>query len=108
MVASVKNKQEKPLNIEGTKLPPKAGGGNYFSSPKTDIQFIPSGCKILDLALGGGGWARRRIANIIGNFSSGKSLLVIEASTNFVLSPNIKRNNLFAFLLLLFLIILPH
>ena len=86
MVASVKNKQEKPLNIEGTKLPPKAGGGNYFSSPKTDIQFIPSGCKILDLALGGGGWARRRIANIIGNFSSGKSLLVIEASTNFVLS----------------------
>ena len=60
---------------------PKSGG-LYFGSPKTDVQFIPSGCKTLDLALGGG-WARRRISNIVGDSSSGKTLLAIEASANF-------------------------
>lgn len=59
-------------------------GGAYFSSPKTNIEFIPSGCKILDLALGGG-WARRRVSNIIGDKSSGKTLLCIEAAANFAI-----------------------
>lgn len=62
--------------------PPKKGGGLYFGTPKTDVQFIPSGCKTLDLALGGG-WARRRIANIVGDKSTGKTLLSIEAAANF-------------------------
>src|SRR4029077_5465548 len=35
-----------------------------------------------DLALGGG-WAERRIANIVGDKSTGKTLLCIEASANF-------------------------
>lgn len=39
---------------------------------------------MLDLALGGG-WARRRIANIVGDSSTGKTLLAIEASANFVM-----------------------
>ena len=60
---------------------PKSGG-LYFGSPKTDVQFIPSGCKLLDLALGGG-WARRRIANIVGDKAVGKTLLGIEAAANF-------------------------
>lgn len=42
------------------------GGGAYFAAPKTDVQFFSSGCKSLDLALGGG-WAERRISNIIGD-----------------------------------------
>lgn len=58
------------------------GGGNYFAEPKDDIAFISSGCKTLDLALGGG-WAENRIANIIGDSSTGKTLLAIEAATNF-------------------------
>jgi recombination protein RecA len=58
------------------------GGGSYFGAPKTDVKCIPSGSKLLDLALGGG-WARNRIANIIGDRSSGKTLLAIEACTNF-------------------------
>lgn len=58
------------------------GGGSYFSSPKTDAQFIPSGCKTLDLALGGG-WARRRIANVVGDKAVGKTLIMIEAAANF-------------------------
>lgn len=62
--------------------------GNYFASPKTNIQFIPSGSKLLDLALGGG-WAKGRIANIIGDSSTGKTLLAIEAATNFAMQyPN--------------------
>ncbi len=59
------------------------GGGNYFASPKTDLQFIHSGSKLLDLALGGG-WAEGRISNIIGDKATGKTLLCIEACANFV------------------------
>lgn len=58
------------------------GGGNYFSSPKADIAFIASGCLTLDMALGGG-WAEDRICNIVGDKSSGKTLLAIEAAANF-------------------------
>jgi protein RecA len=58
------------------------GGGNYFAAPKLNIPFVSSGCKTLDLALGGG-WAENRIANIVGDKSSGKTLLAIEAATNF-------------------------
>lgn len=58
------------------------GGGNYFSAPKTNIQFIKSGSKLLDLALGGG-WAEDRIANVVGDKSTGKTLLCIEAAANF-------------------------
>jgi protein RecA len=62
-----------------------AGGGSYFSSPKNDVEFIGSGCKTLDLCLGGGGWAENRIANIVGDKSTGKTLLCIEASANFAI-----------------------
>jgi predicted ATP-dependent serine protease len=57
----------------------KSEGGNYFAHPKTKLKFIPSGCKLLDLALGGG-WARGRVANIVGDKSTGKTLLCIEAA----------------------------
>lgn len=57
-------------------------GGLYFATEHKDIKFIPTGSRLLDLALGGG-WAQSRIANIIGDKSSGKSLLAIEAMANF-------------------------
>jgi recombination protein RecA len=60
------------------------GGGNYFATPKNNLAFIPSGCRVLDLALGGG-WAENRISNIVGDKSTGKTLLAIEASANFAL-----------------------
>jgi len=67
------------------RVKPKVGGGGaYFSSPKAGVPFVPSGCKILDLALGGG-WAEGRISNIIGDKATGKSLLCIEACANFAL-----------------------
>lgn len=58
------------------------GGGNYFAAPKAGLSFIGSGCKTLDLALGGG-WAEGRIFNIVGDKSTGKTLLCIEAAANF-------------------------
>lgn len=45
-------------------------------------KFFPSGSTLLDLGLGGG-WARDRIINIVGDTSSGKTLKAIEAAINF-------------------------
>lgn len=58
------------------------GGGSYFAAPKSNVGFIPTGCKTFDLALGGG-WAEDRIANIVGDKSTGKTLLCIESAANF-------------------------
>ena len=60
-------------------------GGLYFSSPKKNYQFISSGCAVLDCVLGGG-WALGTIANIVGDSSTGKTLLAIEAIANFFLA----------------------
>jgi recombination protein RecA len=54
----------------------------YFPYRSTDVTFFSSGCKLLDLALGGG-WAEQRVANIVGDRSTGKTLLCIEAAANF-------------------------
>jgi recombination protein RecA len=58
------------------------GGGAYFPPPDDEVTFFPSGSKLLDLALGGG-WAQRRVINIVGDKSTGKTLLCIEAAANF-------------------------
>lgn len=57
-------------------------GGAYFRPPEDEIEFIPTGSKMLNLALGGG-WANGRTINIVGDRSSGKTLLVTEAATNY-------------------------
>ena len=62
--------------------PATTAGGSYFAAPKTHLEFFSTGSKLLDLALGGG-WAVGRMANIIGDKSTGKTLLCIEAATNF-------------------------
>lgn len=59
-------------------------GGSYFGKPKKDIQFFSTGCKTLDLALGGG-WVESRIINIVGDKSTSKTSLAIEASANFTI-----------------------
>lgn len=55
--------------------------GSYFKAPSA-VNFFSSGCSLLDLVLGGG-WATRRIINIVGDRSTGKTLLAIEAIANF-------------------------
>lgn len=59
-------------------------GGAYFAAPKSKLDFISSGSTLLNLALGGG-WAERRIANVVGDKSTGKTLLCIEATANFAI-----------------------
>lgn len=59
------------------------GGGAYFKAPSTSHQFISSGCALLDCALGGG-YPLGRIVNIVGDKSTGKTLLAIEACANLV------------------------
>jgi protein RecA len=46
------------------------------------LQRVPSGSHVLDLALGGG-WAVGRVVNIVGDKSTGKTLLAIESIINF-------------------------
>ena len=58
--------------------------GSYFVGSEKDVDFISSGCALLDKALGGG-WPVGRVVNIVGDKSSGKTLLAIEASANFAL-----------------------
>ena len=59
-------------------------GGDYFPTLVKGVECIPSGCALLDCVLGGG-WALKRVVNIVGDRSSGKTLLAIEACANFAL-----------------------
>lgn len=60
----------------------KKNGGAYFSAPAASLTFIHTGAKILDCVLGGG-WPLGRVVNVVGDRSSGKTLLGIEACANF-------------------------
>lgn len=60
------------LNIKPTPAP----------APITGVNFVTSGCTLLDCVLGGG-WAEGRVANIVGDKSAGKTLLAIEQCANF-------------------------
>lgn len=57
---------------------------SYFVSEKAGLKFAPTGCTILDCALGGG-WAIGRIGNIVGDRSTAKTALATEAITNFLI-----------------------
>lgn len=64
------------------KLAPKAEkAGAYFTVP-TDLERFSSGCAVLDCALGGG-WCLGRMENVIGDKSTAKTGLAIEAAANF-------------------------
>jgi recombination protein RecA len=65
-------------------LPARQRGGNYFPGASKTLKFIPSGCAVLDGVLGFG-WPLGRIVNIVGDRSSGKTLLAIEACANFAM-----------------------
>jgi recombination protein RecA len=57
-------------------------GGMYFE-PEAPLQRFSSGCRLFDCALGGG-WVRGRVINVVGDRSTGKTLVAIEACTNFL------------------------
>src|SRR5262245_5922907 len=57
---------------------------NYFVADKPYLQFVSSGCTLLDCALGGG-YVLGRITNIVGDKSTAKTALATEALTNFLI-----------------------
>ena len=57
------------------------GGGLYFASAPKE-EFFPSGCTLLNCVLGGG-WRENRVINVVGDKSTGKTLLAIEAAANY-------------------------
>ncbi len=63
--------------VVGTPPPPN----NYFAQP-SPYSFVRTGCSLLDCALGGG-WALGRVANLVGDRSTGKTALGVEALINF-------------------------
>lgn len=69
--------ERRRLNKEG-----KDGGGLYFDDPAKHVECIPTGCELLNRVLGGG-WAIGKVSNIVGDKSTGKTLLAIEAMANF-------------------------
>lgn len=63
----------------------EGGGGAYFSAP-SELTFIKSGCTLFDLMITGdsnGAYPLGRMTNLIGDKSTGKTLLAIEACANF-------------------------
>jgi len=70
------------LNLKTKKQEDSDDGGSYFISNR-DVEFLSSGCTTLDCVLGGG-WAFGRINNIVGDRSTGKTLVSIEACCNLV------------------------
>jgi recombination protein RecA len=59
--------------------------GDAFYDDDAPNEFIPTGSTLLDCVLtgGDGGWVAGRVANIVGDKSTGKTLLAIEACANF-------------------------
>jgi recombination protein RecA len=59
-----------------------ARAGSYFTKPASDLTFLSSGCAVLDCVLGGG-WVFGRMSNIIGDRSTAKTGLAMEAAAQF-------------------------
>jgi recombination protein RecA len=75
------NVSEETVPAKGGAAKKKAVAPRAVGTPRA-VEFLPSGCTLLDKALGGG-WALRRIANVVGDSSAGKTLLAMEAAANF-------------------------
>ncbi len=61
---------------------------SYFVGAKPTLQFVPSGCKLLDCACSGGApgaYPLGRMVNIVGDKSTAKTALAVEAVINFML-----------------------
>jgi recombination protein RecA len=69
--------------MERKKLVESNTGGRYFA-PVPRVDCISTGCGLLNNVLSGG-WASGRFGNIVGDRSTGKSLLAIEACANFAI-----------------------
>lgn len=72
------------VQVKPAKGEPTTAGNSYFadSTQRTGLEFVSTGCAVLDEVMGGG-YALGRMSNLIGDKSTGKTLLAIEAAANF-------------------------
>ena len=69
----------------GEDLAPPQGRSYFADSSQRPYEFIHSGSTLLDCVIGGG-WPLGRIGNIVGDKSTGKTLIAMEAIANFFLT----------------------
>src|SRR3954470_17633563 len=62
-----------------------ARAGAYFNKPSSALEFVSSGCALLDSVIGGG-WVLGRMSNIIGDKSTSKTGLAVEAMAQFAMA----------------------
>lgn len=65
-------------------IPRREARGQYFEDEQAG-KFFSTGCSLLDCAIGYG-WPMGKIINVVGDKSTGKTLLAIEGFTNFHLA----------------------
>lgn len=61
----------------------KKAKSRFLQAASSGVEFFSSGCAILDAVMGGG-YPEGRVTNIVGDRSTGKTLLAIEAMINFI------------------------
>jgi RecA/RadA recombinase len=75
--------------IERVRVEERTSENGLYFGPKS-VQFLNSGCTLLNLAMTergkDGGWPFGRVVNIVGDKSTGKTLLAEEALANFFLA----------------------
>jgi recombination protein RecA len=76
--------EEAPPSRRRRRTDTEEAAASYFATvgDKGDLVFFSSGCAGMDAALGGG-WPLGRVSNIVGDRSSGKTLLATEGTANF-------------------------
>lgn len=82
-MAKSRKKTEDVEMVVGGVDGPMPGGNDVIDDDDEHCEFFPTGCTLVDCALGGG-WAKDRMLNIIGDSSVGKTLWALEAATNFI------------------------
>lgn len=82
-VKSSTTKSQKPDGGEKKPRVSLTAPQSYFLSEKPDLSFVPSGCTLLDCALGNG-YPIGRVVNIVGDRSTAKTGLAMEAIINFM------------------------
>lgn len=81
----MKSSTTKSRTSVGRQRPKLETPSNYFTSDKPTLTFLSTGCTLLDCALGGG-WCLGRVANVVGDRSTAKTGLAMEALINFMLA----------------------
>lgn len=78
-----RTKVKVPATVSRRRVAAETPEVNYFAcGTDKDLEFVSTGCALFDAVLGGG-YVLGRIANIVGDKSTGKTLLAIEACANF-------------------------